>query len=611
MKRLFYSCFFLVQFAPQRSAAQLTLSGSDYVQNFDSLYLGLAPGWTIDTNATVKSMGGSSSGVWTPGTSTRWSNSAGSFKNVASANNFVYWAAATNTAQAAATDRALALRQTATFGDPGASFGLLIDHTYKVHNLNIEFKLQSLDSSNGSKVTKWELQYGIGIYPDTFYTVSGMPLFTGGNIYSNTKYAFSFGSLLDDIRQPIRIRIVNLSASSGSGSRTMTALDDVHLSWSGIAHSGEEPFVRSVYPLNGDIKVPVGAILKIRFNRNVNRDKGDIRIWNETDGTGQTIGVGSGNVFFSGDEVFVAGVRLKSGNDYHVTFDSSIVNAAGKACLPILDTSEWHFHCVDANPLSSPEYFDAACVNSLETPGWYQFNELGEQQWDCTKDASGNTMMRIYANDGTRDIPNRDWLVSPPADLSVGAKDALVVHFRKSNVDDAVTLLLSEDYCGSGDPDSSSWILAGPLGTSGTSGIWESAVFPIPPSLLASRVYFGFLYTSGSSGSGATEVWVDSLMLVNSTTAHYEQKGALGLRVANPVNGPDMRYFFNPSGLTEIAYRIYSVDGLVQRQGREKIDPSASSHIIRDVHLPSGVYYLELIAPGRTEHCRFVVQNEF
>lgn len=608
MKKLFYTCFFWAVSLLQ-SNAQLVLSGTEYVQSFDSLTMGLPPGWSVDTNAKAKTLGGAASGVWIPGTTTRWSNVAGSFKNVASANNFLYWAQATNAAQAAATDRALAVRQTAGFGDPGASFGLLLAHTYKLSDLGIEFRLQSLDSPNGSKLTNWELQYGFGLKPDTFYSVAGVAISSGGNRYSNTKYTFSFGKLLDDIRAPLRIRLVSLSATGGSGSRTMTALDDVRLFWVGIPHTAPNPFVQSVYPANGDRLVPVGSILRIRFNKPVSSGTGSIYIWNETEGTGQAIAAKSSNVRVAGDEMRITGVRLKSGHMYHVTFDSTVADSAAWVCLPVLDTTEWRFQCVDPPLMAAAEYFDTACRDSLVSPGWHQFNNMGEQQWHCESEASGNAVMRIYANDGIKDIPNNDWLISPLVDLSAGAADALRVHFRRSDTAaSAISVSLSADYPGSGDPAAGSWTLLGNLRSSGAPGSWESERYRIPLSFLGQRFYIGFLYNSGYAG--ATDIVLDSISVLNSSGYPEESRQHEGgLRVVNPSSGKELQFFFDPPGVAEVECLLYGMNGVVLYRAVEKVDPHCRMHILRDVHLLPGVYCLEWRSPEKVQRCRFVVHE--
>ncbi|MBL7710851.1 MAG: hypothetical protein JNL13_00230, partial [Chitinophagaceae bacterium] len=150
-------------------SGQYRLSGTVYRQDFDSLQAGLPEGWETDTNAKAASLGGAAMLNGTPSSSTRWNNAGGGFKNVASANGFAGYKAATADLQLAATDRALGVRQTGSFGDPGAAFTFLIDHTFRLRDFELNFKLQTLDSNSG-RSTEWLVQYAIGDSPVAFTT---------------------------------------------------------------------------------------------------------------------------------------------------------------------------------------------------------------------------------------------------------------------------------------------------------------------------------------------------------------------------------------------------------------------------------------------------------
>lgn len=120
MKRILLSittvCCFILLYATTASA-QVTLVASPYQQNFNALTAdGLPAGWSIRSGATASALGTSpafSAGVL------NWSNTGGNFKNVASATGLTTTSTATD--QNNSTNRALAVRQTGSFGDPGAA----------------------------------------------------------------------------------------------------------------------------------------------------------------------------------------------------------------------------------------------------------------------------------------------------------------------------------------------------------------------------------------------------------------------------------------------------------------------------------------------------------
>ena len=238
--------------------AQLYLTGTGpYTQNFNSISSGLPTGWSGNISSSPTYLGttyawdGSANfGVYD---TTNGFNASGSaciqnvlkagFKNYPSAN--VAAAGDSCTTQQTYSDRAFGVRQasnTASTGpgfDSGAAFVLRLANTHGMSNVNMAFKLQSLDTTSGRSVT-WKVQYGIGTNPTTFTdaTVTGGSLVTGGHTFSNTSLTASFGTGLDNVSSNVVIRIVALIYSSGTGNRPSTAIDDVSLSWTGTAMTG-------------------------------------------------------------------------------------------------------------------------------------------------------------------------------------------------------------------------------------------------------------------------------------------------------------------------------------------------------------------------------------
>jgi hypothetical protein len=166
---------------------------------------------------------------------TAWNQTSLGFKNFASATGLTSTANATT--QNAHTNRALGVRQTGTAGsggDPGAAFVFRLANTTGKSNLQMEFKLQSLDASTPvSRTTTWRVDYGTGLSPAAFTTVTTSPatLTTTFGVFSNTTVTVNFGSLLNNISEPVWIRIVALNPTTGSGNRASTGVDDVMFSW--------------------------------------------------------------------------------------------------------------------------------------------------------------------------------------------------------------------------------------------------------------------------------------------------------------------------------------------------------------------------------------------
>ncbi len=207
--------------------AQVSLSGTSYTENFDAIGSGLPTGWTVRTGATASALG--SNATYAQAT-TAWNSSNGNFRNAASADGMT--GSESSATQAASTDRALAVRQTGSFGDPGAAFVLEIDNTVGLTDFNLTFKLQSLDQTTPRTIT-WRVDYGFGATPTSFTAVTTTPatITTGGNAFTNQSVSVNFGNALNNQSGPVWVRVVTISGSSGSGTRPTSGIDDFQLSW--------------------------------------------------------------------------------------------------------------------------------------------------------------------------------------------------------------------------------------------------------------------------------------------------------------------------------------------------------------------------------------------
>ena len=209
---------------------QLVLSGANYLQDFNSISNGLPAGWTVRTNATAVSLGTSVSFATAGKT---WGDSTGAFGNCASTvsntgTNFI--GGESTTVQAACTNRALAIRQTATFGDPGAAFVLEIANTVGLSNLGVSMDLELLKSN--AYATTWTVDYAVGSNPTTF---TSLGTFSDPGAFGATNRTFGLGADANNQSSSVWIRISALAAASGSsGSRDTFAIDNFLLTWSAI-----------------------------------------------------------------------------------------------------------------------------------------------------------------------------------------------------------------------------------------------------------------------------------------------------------------------------------------------------------------------------------------
>ena len=207
------------------ASAQIALTGTNYTQSFDNLVSGLPPGWLVQTNATASTLG---TNVGFTTNSTSWGSTGGQFANFASTVNFGTNVLGTESsaAQSTFTNRCLGVRQSGSFGDPGAAFVLRIANTlgFAQFKLSIDLNMLSVQGRSNS----WTIDYGIGANPTHFTPIWSNP---DPGVFGATTTMISLGQDMDDQAQPVWIRIVALSPTAGSGSRDTFGIDDFVLSY--------------------------------------------------------------------------------------------------------------------------------------------------------------------------------------------------------------------------------------------------------------------------------------------------------------------------------------------------------------------------------------------
>ena len=244
-------------------AQPLTLSGTNYFQNFDSITTsGLPPEWSVrEGNLTTTSLGNLVAFNVDSGTDT-WALTGGKFYDLASVtNNGTNFTGTESSAiQTAATNRCVAVRVTAAFGDTnntsggGVAFVMEMANTTGFGNFNLALDFLLLNPQTRSNI--WTVEYGFGSTPSSFTSVGSYTALTTaeGGVFGSTHKIFSFGGALDNQPGPVWIRIADDTVitppllSGGSGSRPMVGIDNFALSWS-VANT-TNPVVITSQPQN-------------------------------------------------------------------------------------------------------------------------------------------------------------------------------------------------------------------------------------------------------------------------------------------------------------------------------------------------------------------------
>ena len=496
-------------FGSLRAQAQATLGASPYLETFDGLGTALPTGFRIYTGATAGSLG---TAATLTTAATAWNNTAGAFKNFASAN---IGGAATAAAQTAATDRALGVRQTGTLGDPGASFVFQVANTSGRTDFALTFKLQSLDAASPRTAT-WTVDYGLGAAPTSFTALGSGT--TGGSSFGNNTVTVSFGTALDDNSGPVTIRISTLAATLGSGNRPSSAIDDFQLSWKTPTATTPVLTVTSNALAFGSQNINTTSAPQSYALSGVNLS-GATTVTATGPFTVAKTATGS-----FGTTLSYAPAELTAATPVYVRFaptatgpaTGSLRNAsAGATSRPVALTG------TGADPNQTVFSFDN-CTTAL-SDGWSQYSVTGPQVWACTTfghsaadptaSAANGVQMNGYASGN---IPNEDWFISPAFDLSAYSFPLLSFWSRTAFNGPTLKLRVSTNYSGTGAPSAATWTDVNAQFPASGSDVWTQTSGVNLGAFKGAKVYVAFVYTSTSSA--AARWTLDDIALTNSAT---------------------------------------------------------------------------------------------
>ena len=156
-----------------------------------------------------------------------------------------------------------------------------------------------------------------------------------------------------------------------------------------------------------------------------------------------------------------------------------------------------------------PAFFDEPFTTNFAS--WSKYTVTGSQVWslDTTHGNPGScAKMSGYAS--STNNANEDWLISPVKNLSTFTSATLSFDTATDFAGNPLTVLISRNYTGTGDPNLATWTtLSGVLAPTDSNYVWAgSGAININTFTGAGNntVYIAFKYTSTSSASATWEV---------------------------------------------------------------------------------------------------------
>lgn len=590
--------------------AQLTLTGTSYTQNFNTIGTALPTGWSVDTGATATVLGTdiSTAFVGTPATNTAWNNVSGGFKNFASATAFANFAAGTTALQTSETNRALGLRQVSAT-DSRVAFILKIANTTGLTNFDLSFKLQSLDSATSVRVTTWVVDYATGSSPTTFTpaTVTGT-MTTGGNIYSNNTINVDFGTGLDNKTGPVYIRVVALAPTTGTGNRASSAIDDYSLTWTGSATATNIQVVSKTPQGNG---IPLATNnLKVKFDNPIAAGTGQVQLFKSGSATAvSTFNVPSAGVTISDSTATFSSIALENNTRYYVNMTAGSFTKTGGTLpsLAINDTTTWWFKTVDTTtvppppPLTSLNETFAGCINSAMGV-FVQYSVAGNKTWRCSSINyhGGGDTSSVYINGGSAagvSENNEDWLISKaPFNFSaMSAPELSLWQYRHFDGAATRTVRVSTNYVAGANPSSATWttLTVPAMGNTPALDTWEQISGIDLTPYKSTPFYLAFTYTCGTTG--AYELTYDDIVVANKTVGIFSpNRGKLALQVLGDATASAINLGISLEKAADLGVQIFDLTGRRVHHENIKMNSGKGVYTISNTSLQPGMYVIRV-----------------
>lgn len=250
LKKITIVAAFIWAVAIATHAQPITLTGTNYFQNFNDFGNSGLPGeWFLYQNATASTLGTLITAV-KGGSTNGWADTGGGFKNYASVTNAGsgtnFLGTETVAVQNTDAERCLGVRPVSAT-DAGNAFTIKIVNTAGFGKFKLDLDMMLLNPQGRSN--NWTVDFGISpdgsSAPTSFTVVSNN--FYGASTLASAFGAYhrtiDFGSLLDNQPGPIWIRVVNLSASIGAGSRPTVGIDNFNLGFTNVAAAATKPVI--------------------------------------------------------------------------------------------------------------------------------------------------------------------------------------------------------------------------------------------------------------------------------------------------------------------------------------------------------------------------------
>ncbi|HEU4901334.1 MAG TPA: choice-of-anchor J domain-containing protein, partial [Flavisolibacter sp.] len=406
-------------------------------------------------------------------------------------------------------------------GTADAPHIILYVSTLGTTGIRVQYKLRDIDGTADNSVQPVALQYRIGTSGNFVNVPSAFvaDATTGPGLATQVTDVDVILPAAADNQEQVQIRIITTNAA---GNDEWVGIDDISVSASTTGSDVTPPAISSLYPSDNAAYLPINTTATITFNETVQKGNGKIYIKRAADDVvAQTIDVASSAVSVSGNQVLFA-LSLANSTAYYIQVDAgAFKDIAGNNFAGISGPSTWNFTTVapPADGVLGKTYTFNTCSNYINE-GFQTYSVGGAQTWTCTKfgrtyiaDPSSDSAIEINGFSGTS-IENEDWLISPKFDLTGTGFPLLDFYSRSRFAGPSLSLKVSTNYTGSGDPSLATWTTVFAAFPTPNSNVWTLTDSVNLSAFKGSNVHIAWVYTS--TAAAASRWTLDDITIYNS-----------------------------------------------------------------------------------------------
>lgn len=156
------------------------------------------------------------------------------------------------------------------------------------------------------------------------------------------------------------------------------------------------------------------------------------------------------------------------------------------------------------------EDFNDDCA---DITGWITYNEVGDNEWVCTSSGYNGTS-GFEGNgfvSGTGATENKDWLISSAINAEEYTAETLNFWARTRFSGDAMQVLYSVDYSGSGDPNAANWVAVPGISLPAENSDEWTEVTGDLSSIVGTSMHIAFVYNSTTTAAARWRI--DNIIL--------------------------------------------------------------------------------------------------